>query len=110
MPLTRVCPYGGNAGPVSSLPAGRARVCCWVQVGQVELSGCEVIRLAGSCKVRFWSWGVCPRVHSGEQMVQSGAVEPVVGMLVSKLERTGLFQIIFVGLFCCVSSVFLSVP
>lgn len=44
-------------------------------------------------------------------MVRSGAVEPVVGMLVSKLGRTGLFQsIYFVGPFCCVSSVFLSVP
>lgn len=54
---------------------------------------------------------MCPRVFSGEQMVQSGAVEQVAGMLVSKLGRTGLFQIIyFVGPFCCVSSLFLSVP
>lgn len=36
------------------------------------------------------------------QMVQSGAAEPVVGILVSKPGRTGLFQVIyFVGPFCC---------
>lgn len=32
----------------SSLPAGRAQVWCWVQLGQLELS--EVTRLAGSCR------------------------------------------------------------
>lgn len=61
--------------------------------------------------MRLWSRGVHPRVLSGEQMVQAGAVEPVAGMLVSKPGRTGLFQVIyFIEPFCCVSSVFLSVP
>lgn len=44
-------------------------------------------------------------------MVQSGAAEPVAGMLVSKPGRTGVFQVIYcVGPVYCVSSVFLSVP
>ena len=43
--------------------------------------------------------------------MQAGAVELIAGMLVSKTGRTGLFQVIyFVGPFCWVSAVFISVP